>query len=259
MGDRICIMNDGKVVQIGAPLEVYRRPANMFVARFLGNPADEHRAGAGRAGERRRRGARRRRRVRARRSGGRSGGGRRPPRLPPRGHRARRAGWAPERRRAGGRAPRRRDDPRRDPRRRRRHRGAGAARSHARGRASASASPSSRRRSISSIRKPARRLPATHREGAIMAEPVPLTIRRDWPRPDAKTLAALQGRADRLGRRRHRARRRARPPHPPGLEGAAFRRLGAAGVDDGAGQPRALCGDQLRQARRRDADRDRRL
>ncbi len=38
MGDRICIMNEGEVVQIGRPLEVYRRPANTFVARFLGNP-----------------------------------------------------------------------------------------------------------------------------------------------------------------------------------------------------------------------------
>src|SRR5262249_39970744 len=38
MGHRICIMNQGKVVQIGEPLEVYRRPADAFVARFLGNP-----------------------------------------------------------------------------------------------------------------------------------------------------------------------------------------------------------------------------
>ena len=38
MGNRICIMDHGKVVQIGAPLEVYRRPANVFVAGFLGNP-----------------------------------------------------------------------------------------------------------------------------------------------------------------------------------------------------------------------------
>jgi multiple sugar transport system ATP-binding protein len=38
MGHRICIMNQGKVVQIGEPLEVYRRPADTFVARFLGNP-----------------------------------------------------------------------------------------------------------------------------------------------------------------------------------------------------------------------------
>jgi multiple sugar transport system ATP-binding protein len=38
MGDRICIMNEGRVVQIGGPLEVYRKPADMFVARFLGSP-----------------------------------------------------------------------------------------------------------------------------------------------------------------------------------------------------------------------------
>jgi len=38
MGSRICIMNGGKVVQVGEPLEVYRRPANIFVASFLGNP-----------------------------------------------------------------------------------------------------------------------------------------------------------------------------------------------------------------------------
>src|SRR5262247_2113754 len=38
MGHRICIMNEGRVVQIGAPLEVYRNPADTFVARFLGNP-----------------------------------------------------------------------------------------------------------------------------------------------------------------------------------------------------------------------------
>jgi multiple sugar transport system ATP-binding protein len=38
MGSRICIMNGGKVVQVGEPLEVYRRPVNTFVASFLGNP-----------------------------------------------------------------------------------------------------------------------------------------------------------------------------------------------------------------------------
>jgi multiple sugar transport system ATP-binding protein len=38
MGSRICIMNGGKVVQIGAPLEVYRNPADTFVAAFLGSP-----------------------------------------------------------------------------------------------------------------------------------------------------------------------------------------------------------------------------
>ena len=31
-------MNNGKVAQIGAPLEVYRKPADAFVARFLGSP-----------------------------------------------------------------------------------------------------------------------------------------------------------------------------------------------------------------------------
>jgi multiple sugar transport system ATP-binding protein len=38
LGDRICVMHDGKVAQIGAPLDVYRRPASVFVARFLGSP-----------------------------------------------------------------------------------------------------------------------------------------------------------------------------------------------------------------------------
>jgi len=39
MGDRICIMNKGRVIQIGRPLDVYRQPADTFVARFLGNPS----------------------------------------------------------------------------------------------------------------------------------------------------------------------------------------------------------------------------
>jgi multiple sugar transport system ATP-binding protein len=38
MGTRICIMSKGRVVQVGAPLEVYRNPANTFVASFLGSP-----------------------------------------------------------------------------------------------------------------------------------------------------------------------------------------------------------------------------
>jgi multiple sugar transport system ATP-binding protein len=38
MGDRICIMNGGCVAQIGRPLEVYRDPADTFVASFLGSP-----------------------------------------------------------------------------------------------------------------------------------------------------------------------------------------------------------------------------
>ncbi len=39
MGERICIMNGGEVVQTGAPLEVYTNPANTFVAGFLATPA----------------------------------------------------------------------------------------------------------------------------------------------------------------------------------------------------------------------------
>jgi multiple sugar transport system ATP-binding protein len=38
MGSRICVMNAGRVVQIGSPLEVYWNPADIFVARFLGSP-----------------------------------------------------------------------------------------------------------------------------------------------------------------------------------------------------------------------------
>jgi ABC-type sugar transport system ATPase subunit len=38
MGERICIMKDGRVVQVGPPLEVYRNPANTFVAGFLASP-----------------------------------------------------------------------------------------------------------------------------------------------------------------------------------------------------------------------------
>jgi len=38
MGHRICIMDKGEVIQVGAPLDVYREPANTFVAKFLGNP-----------------------------------------------------------------------------------------------------------------------------------------------------------------------------------------------------------------------------
>ncbi len=38
MGTRVCIMDQGRIVQVGQPLEVYRNPANMFVASFLGSP-----------------------------------------------------------------------------------------------------------------------------------------------------------------------------------------------------------------------------
>ena len=38
MGGRICIMRDGEVVQVGAPLEVYHDPVDTFVASFLATP-----------------------------------------------------------------------------------------------------------------------------------------------------------------------------------------------------------------------------
>jgi len=38
MADRIVVMNGGKVEQIGAPLELYDHPANLFVATFIGSP-----------------------------------------------------------------------------------------------------------------------------------------------------------------------------------------------------------------------------
>ena len=39
LANRIVIMRDGHVQQIGAPLEVYDRPANLFVAGFIGSPS----------------------------------------------------------------------------------------------------------------------------------------------------------------------------------------------------------------------------
>ncbi len=38
MGDRIAIINDGQIVQLGQPMELYRRPVNRFVAAFIGSP-----------------------------------------------------------------------------------------------------------------------------------------------------------------------------------------------------------------------------
>ena len=38
MGERICIMNHGRIVQVGRPMEVYRNPASTFVAGFLASP-----------------------------------------------------------------------------------------------------------------------------------------------------------------------------------------------------------------------------
>ena len=39
LGDRVVVMKDGLVQQVGAPLELYGKPANKFVAGFIGSPA----------------------------------------------------------------------------------------------------------------------------------------------------------------------------------------------------------------------------
>ncbi|MCH8474137.1 MAG: sn-glycerol-3-phosphate ABC transporter ATP-binding protein UgpC [Opitutales bacterium] len=38
MGDRICVMKDGNIMQVADPLTIYDTPANMFVAGFIGTP-----------------------------------------------------------------------------------------------------------------------------------------------------------------------------------------------------------------------------
>ncbi len=39
MGDRIVVMSDGKIMQVGTPQEIYHDPTNIFVATFLGSPS----------------------------------------------------------------------------------------------------------------------------------------------------------------------------------------------------------------------------
>ena len=39
LGDRVVVMKDGWVQQVGEPLELYNTPANKFVAGFIGSPA----------------------------------------------------------------------------------------------------------------------------------------------------------------------------------------------------------------------------
>ena len=52
MADRICVMNYGKILQLGSPTEVYYRPRSEFVARFFGdNNLIEGRLGVGGAVE----------------------------------------------------------------------------------------------------------------------------------------------------------------------------------------------------------------
>jgi len=39
LGDRVVVMRDGRIQQVGSPLEIYSRPRNRFVAGFIGAPA----------------------------------------------------------------------------------------------------------------------------------------------------------------------------------------------------------------------------
>ncbi len=39
LADRIVVINDQKIQQVGAPMEIYSRPANVFVAQFVGSPS----------------------------------------------------------------------------------------------------------------------------------------------------------------------------------------------------------------------------
>ncbi|MFM2483975.1 ABC transporter ATP-binding protein [Celerinatantimonas yamalensis] len=39
LGDRICVMNDGQIMQVDTPMHLYHHPANKFVAGFIGSPA----------------------------------------------------------------------------------------------------------------------------------------------------------------------------------------------------------------------------
>ena len=51
MADKIVVMHDGLVEQVGSPLELYDRPANVFVAGFIGSPAMNFIAGRLEGGE----------------------------------------------------------------------------------------------------------------------------------------------------------------------------------------------------------------
>ena len=46
MADRIVVMDRGRIQQVGAPLELYDRPANKFVASFIGSPSMSFVSGA---------------------------------------------------------------------------------------------------------------------------------------------------------------------------------------------------------------------
>ena len=42
MSDRLAVMMEGDILQIGAPNEVYRDPQDLRVAEFVGSPQDQH-------------------------------------------------------------------------------------------------------------------------------------------------------------------------------------------------------------------------
>ena len=39
LADRVVVMNNGKIQQVGSPAEIYETPSNTFVASFIGSPA----------------------------------------------------------------------------------------------------------------------------------------------------------------------------------------------------------------------------
>ena len=39
LGQRICVMNEGEIIQVGSPSEIYNQPVHQFVAEFFGSPA----------------------------------------------------------------------------------------------------------------------------------------------------------------------------------------------------------------------------
>ena len=51
LGDRVVVMRDGRVQQVGDPMELYNQPANRFVAGFIGSPAMNFAAGPHRGRE----------------------------------------------------------------------------------------------------------------------------------------------------------------------------------------------------------------
>ena len=50
LADKIVVMNAGRIEQTGKPLDLYYRPANLFVAGFIGSPAMNFIAGTATAG-----------------------------------------------------------------------------------------------------------------------------------------------------------------------------------------------------------------